>query len=177
VLEGILRFTIEAKIMLQDAIILFEEDRFASPVILGTLSLEHIGQAFWLIPLADNEVRRNDPSTKSLAEQLRSHDHERRLRMGLMTFQAKAPKTGVDLATLQSGTPELNEALQRQNELFQLLHRREPANLHAHRATAQYPELESAGNSWRSSSEVTKRVAANTLLQGVTTCVAHNFYG
>jgi len=105
------------------------------------------------------------PSTKSVAEQLRSHDHELRLRMGLMRLQAKAPKTGewtwlLCRVACPSSTKRFSVKMNSSNSWAG-----ENLRTCTRIATAQYPELESAGNSWRSSSEVTKRLAANTLLQ------------
>jgi AbiV family abortive infection protein len=173
VMEGIIRYTIEAKLMLQEALSLFRQDRFAGAVILGTLTIEHLGQAHWLIEIVNDDARRDAFTSKSLAKELKSTRHLDKLKRGLRGFSATMPSIREELGTLQEGTAEYTKVLEDWSGRIRTLHKRHPDKLYRDRTTAQYPELDIAGVSWRTSSEITREIAANTLLQaGNNLCAA-----
>lgn len=170
VLEGIIWHTVEARIRLEDGLSLFEQSRYGSAVILGTIALENIGRSYWLTPLADDESCRAELTVKSLAKKLEGLDHEEKLRRGLAGFYIdRAPS--INEQALRRDFPDWKQALECHAAAIKKLHKKAPAALHDARTTAQYPELNEAGSSWKSSADVTAATARNTLRQ-----TGDNFY-
>lgn len=171
ILEGIIRHTEEARIRLEDGLSLFEQSRYGSAVILGTIALENIGRAYWLAPLADDESSRMKFTVKSLATKLRGLDHQEKLRRGLVGFYVdQAPPITMQALWKDFGD-DWQKALVRNTEAIMTLHKKAPSALHEARTTAQYPVLNEAGCSWKSSADVTAATAQNTLRQA-----GDNFY-
>jgi hypothetical protein len=169
VLEGIIRHTVDARIRLEDGLSLFEQSRYGGAVILGTIALENIGRAHWLASLADDELRRG--TVESLARELRGLDHLGKLKRGLVGFTTdQAPSISVQ-ALQGDYQQDWEEALKRNVAAIKKLHNKASAALHEARKTAQYPELNEAGCSWKSSADVSAATARNTLRQ-----TGENFY-
>jgi hypothetical protein len=172
VLDGIIRHTVDARIRLEDGLSLFEQSRYGSAVILGTIALENIGRAYWLASLADDEPHlAKIGNVESLARELRRLDHLGKLRRGLVGFTTdRAPSINVQ-ALQRDYSQSWEEALERNVAAMKKLYNKAPAVLHDARTTAQYPELDEAGCSWRSSADVSSANARNTLRQ-----TGENFY-
>jgi AbiV family abortive infection protein len=172
VLEGIIRHTVNARIRLEDGLSLFEQSRYGSAVILGTIALENIGRANWLASLADDEPHLAKIATvKSLARELRRPDHQEKLRRGLVGFTFDQGPSISEHALRRDYQQDWEKALERNVAAIQALHKKAPAALHDARAAAQYPELNEAGCSWKSSADVPAATARNTLRQ-----TGENFY-
>ena len=133
-------------------------------MILGTIALENIGRAYWLAELVHDEARMEKLSVKALASGLKGLDHEDKLRRGLAGFSVDhAPSINEEI--LRRDFPDWEKALERNVAAIRSLHKKAPAALHDVRTTAQYPELNEAGSSWKSSANVTVATAWNTLRQ------------
>ena len=167
ILEGIIRHTVDARIRLEDGVSLFEQVRFSSAIILGTIALEDLGRAYWLASLADDEPRREQLTVKSFATALRKLDHQQNLKLGLAGFSMDhAPSINKETLQRQHGD-DWEKALQRNADAIRSFHRKAPVMLHEARTTAQYPELIETGCSWKSSAEVSVETARNTLRQAL----------
>jgi len=172
VLEGIIRHTVDARIRLEDGLSLFEQSRYGGAVILGTIAFENIGRAYWLASLADDESRRAKKGTvESLARELKGLDHQEKLRRGLVGFSIDHAPSISEQALRRDYLQDWEKALERNVAAIKKLHNTAPAALHDARTTAQYPELNEAGCSWKSSADVSAATARNTLRQ-----TGENFY-
>jgi hypothetical protein len=172
VLEGIIRHTVDARIRLEDGLSLFEQSRYGSAVILGTIALENVGRAYWLASLADDESRRAKTGTvESLARELKGLDHQGNLRRGLVWLTMHQAPSISELALRREFPQEWEKALERNVAAIKGLHKKAPAALHDARIAAQYPELNEADCSWKSSADVPAATARNTLRQ-----TGENFY-
>lgn len=171
VLEGIIRHTVDARIRLEDGLGLFEQSRYGSAVILGTIALENIGRAYWLASLADEPNLAKIGTVESLARKLRRLDHQEQLRRGLVGLSiARAPSISVD-ALRRDHPQDWEMVLERNAAAIRGLHKKAPAALYDARVAAQYPELNEAGCLWKSSADVSAATARNTLRQ-----TGENFY-
>lgn len=172
VLEGIIWHTVDARIRLEDGLSLFEQSRFGSAVILGTIALENIGRAYWLASWADDESCRAKIGTaESLAGELKNLRHQEKLKRGLMSLSIdRGPSISVP-ALRRDHPQDWEKVLEGNVEAINARHKKAPADLHNVRAAAQYPELKEAGCSWKSSADVSPAMARNTLRQ-----TGENFY-
>jgi AbiV family abortive infection protein len=168
-LEGIVRHTADARHRIEDGLSLFEQLRYGTAVILGTIALENIGRAYWLASLADDGSRLSQLSVKSLRSELRKIDHQERLKQGLRGFSMDNAPT-ISARILSTRHADWDKVLARNLEAIWSVYRKAPATLHDARTKAQYPELNEAG-SWRSSADVGAATAKNTLRQA-----SENFY-
>jgi hypothetical protein len=108
---------------------------------------------------------------KSLATKLKGLDHQEKLRRGLVGFYIdQSPSISVQ-ALWMNYAEDWEKALVRNMETIMALHKKAPSALHDARTTAQYPVLNEAGCSWKSSADVTAATARNTLRQA-----GDNFY-
>jgi AbiV family abortive infection protein len=170
VLEGLIHHTLEARSRLEDGLTLFEQGRYGSAVILGTIALENIGRANWLAALVDDETRRDQLTAKAFIKALRNLDHQENLKLGLVGFSMDNAPT-ISVQQLQMQHDDWETIWVRNLEAIYSAQRRAPSALHEVRARAQYPELSEAGCSWKSSADVTVEMARNSLRQA-----ADNFY-
>jgi AbiV family abortive infection protein len=171
VLAGIIWHTVEARMRLEDGLSLFEQSRYGSAVILGTIALENIGRAYWLAPLAGDESSRAKFTVKLLATELRQLNHQEKLKRGLAAFYTDHAPSISEQALRRNHPEDWEKALVSNVEAIKNLHKKAPSALHDARTTAQYPELNEAGCSWKSSHDVTAATARNTLRQ-----TGDNFY-
>jgi AbiV family abortive infection protein len=169
VLEGIVRHTVDARYRVEDGLSLFEQLRYGSAVILGTIALEDIGRAYWLVSLADDCSRLKHLGVNSLRSELRKIDHQEMLKQGLKGFSIDNAPT-ISARILSTQHDDWEQVLSRNAEAILNLHRKAPSMLHDARTKAQYPKLSEAG-SWRSSADTGAATAKNTLRQA-----AENFY-
>jgi hypothetical protein len=172
VLEGIIRHTVDARIRLEDGLSLFEQSRYSGAIILGTIALENIGRAYWLASLADDESGRAKKGTiEALARELKHLDHQEKLKLGLVGFSVDHAPSISEQALRREYLQDWEKALERNVVAIKALHKKAPAALHDACTTAQYPELNEAGCSWKSSADVSAATARNTLRQ-----TGENFY-
>jgi hypothetical protein len=108
---------------------------------------------------------------KSLARELRGLDHQEKLRRGLAGFSIDRGPSISEQALRRDYPQDWEKALKRNVEAIKTLHKRAPAALHDARTAAQYPEVNEADCSWKSSADVSAATAQNTLRQ-----TAENFY-
>jgi AbiV family abortive infection protein len=172
VLEGIIRHTVDARFRLEDGLSLFEQSRYGGAVILGTIALENIGRANWLASLADDESLRAKKCTmESLARELKGLDHQQKLRLGLAGFSMDHAPSISEQALRREYPEDWEKVLERNLAAIKTIRKKAPAALHVARTTAQYPELNEADYSWKSSADVSAATARNTLRQ-----TGENFY-
>jgi hypothetical protein len=163
VLEGIVRHTVEARVRLEDGLSLFEQARYGSAVILGTIALEDIGRAYWLAPLADDASGRAKFTVQSLAKELKGMNHEEILKRGLNGLSIDNAPTINEQALRRTHGADWEKALARNVAATKKLHNKAPAAFYNTRTSAQYPALDEAGCSWKSSTDVTVAEARRTM--------------
>jgi AbiV family abortive infection protein len=157
---------VDARIRLEDGLSLFEQSRYGSAVILGTIALENIGRAYWLASLADDESRLATKGTvESLARELKGLDHQEKLRRGLAGLSIDHAPSISEQALRREYPDDWEATLERNVAAIKTLHQKAPAALHDARTTAQYPELNKAGCSWKSSADLSAATARKTLRQ------------
>jgi hypothetical protein len=147
VLEGIVRHTVEARVRLEDGLSLFEQARYGSAVILGTIALEDIGRAYWLAPLADDASGRAKFTVQSLAKELKGMNHEEILKRGLNGLSIDNAPTINEQALRRTHGADWEKALARNVAATKKLHNKAPE----------------AGCSWKSSTDVTVAEARRTM--------------
>jgi AbiV family abortive infection protein len=163
VVEGIIRFTLEAKITLRDAVTLYQLGRYSSSVILATLALENLGQSFWLIALENDSERMSTLTPRSFGQELATRNQVKKLRQGLVAYQATTRDNVPDLSTLDVESSAFEETAKAIFDRFEEMRKQESATLQISREKAQYPKL-SKLLEWQASSAILKADAYKIIL-------------
>jgi hypothetical protein len=151
----------------QNAFRWFHSPRFACRAPAPGSCLHRGRSASWVVGSATlapgtSRTRRRAGRT---AKELRRLDHLGKLRRGLVGFSFDHGPSISEQALRRDYSQAWKKALERNVAAIQALHKKVPAALHDARTTAQYPELNEAGCSWRSSADVSAATARNTLRQ------------
>jgi AbiV family abortive infection protein len=133
-ISGIAHCLLSARQFQRDAVVFFQQGSLASACVLGTIALEHIGQAFWLLARWRELRDGGQVPWSELRKQMR-RDHEGRLRDGLAYFLIEIP-------------PSLIKDPGAMWDLFQRFKKRAPASFHSLRASAQYVEPSERRHEW-----------------------------
>jgi hypothetical protein len=169
VLQGVIRHTVDARHRTEDGLNLFEQFRYGGAIILGTIAVEDIGRAYWLVSLADDSSRLGKLNVQSLNRELRNINHHEGLKLGLRSLSVDNAPT-ISSTILGAQYDDWEDVLAQNLKAISGLHKRSPARIHDSRTDAQYPKLNEAGF-WRSSTDIEAATAKDTLRQA-----AENLY-
>ena len=104
VLEGVVRAARNAKRFMEDAILLYEAERYGSAYIIGVLAIENVGRGRWMLQqileaTIDEKTKQFGVKTeidgKTFRDNIRSK-HETTIRTGTVSLQLRVVLHGIN---------------------------------------------------------------------------------
>ncbi|MFH0813674.1 MAG: AbiV family abortive infection protein [Pseudomonadota bacterium] len=161
--EGVCYALAHSVHLIEDAVILYLEDRISSSFHLAIMAREELGRATILWKKADGMTDEETVEAESLAAYLREHKIKLDAGQSTTHVRLKAEMVAALTTAIQSNDRVALDKIHRERKrIVSAVRKHDPDRLHKSRLKAQYVDLNSDG-SWSNPSD-TKKMDAQTIV-------------